>query len=208
MAIPTSGALGLRECQTYNCSSISCAVAGFACSPASLCSLSLQAGKTAPHGMLEFRGYTPVVTKSVNFECYAGGGSGSNYANQYLCVVTDPAMVIGECFTLNIDFDVYAGGYSGYGYGYGNTRCNSYYKDWGGAYSDDFDGYVGCQFTSTFIVDYNDTATVFLRAYGESGTGAYGSAEVSLTSVSNVSGSGSFTRGSTCIYADVYAMNI
>lgn len=71
MAMPSSGCIALRTCIIgCACSSISCAVAGIACSPASLSSLSVQASKSAPHGMREFYGYAPVTTFSVNVEVY------------------------------------------------------------------------------------------------------------------------------------------
>ena len=66
MAMPSSGCIALRVCISgIACSSISCAVAGIACSPASLCGLSVEAGKTAPHAMSEFYGYTS-TTLSIN----------------------------------------------------------------------------------------------------------------------------------------------
>ena len=58
MRMPASGCIALRTCITECAySSISCAVAGFACTPASLSSLSVQAGKSAPHHMSEFYRY-------------------------------------------------------------------------------------------------------------------------------------------------------
>lgn len=60
MAMPSSGCISLRDCISgCACSSISCAVAGTACSPACLSSLSVQAGKSSPHCMREFYGYFP-----------------------------------------------------------------------------------------------------------------------------------------------------
>lgn len=58
MAMPLSGCISLRECIAgCNCSSISCAVAGVACTPTCLCTISVQAGKELDHAMREFYGY-------------------------------------------------------------------------------------------------------------------------------------------------------
>ena len=71
MAMPASGCIALRTCITgCACSSISCAVAGIACSPASLASLSVQAGKSAPHSMTEFYNYAAVTTFTVNVSIF------------------------------------------------------------------------------------------------------------------------------------------
>jgi len=76
MAMPASGCIALRTCITgCACSSISCAVAGIACSPASLASLSVQAGKSAPHSMTEFYSYSASFTVSMDV-AYNNGGSG------------------------------------------------------------------------------------------------------------------------------------
>lgn len=104
MAMPASGCIALRTCITgCACSSISCAVAGFACSPACLSSLSVQAGKSAPHSMSEFYGYAPAPTtfKVYMNVCYYGSGdcmdgmaylrccNGVGYCNCYFSTNSD-----------------------------------------------------------------------------------------------------------------------
>jgi len=60
MAMPGSGCIALRTCITgIACSSIACAVNGSAVGSCSLSALSVSAGKTAPHAMTEFYGYSP-----------------------------------------------------------------------------------------------------------------------------------------------------
>ena len=92
MAMPSSGCIALRSCITgCACSSISCAVAGIACSPASLSSLSVQAGKSAPHAMTEFYGYSPnILSVNPDAALYAWNESGSTYAVVVdVCIVPD-----------------------------------------------------------------------------------------------------------------------
>jgi len=61
MAMPLSGSLGIISCPAGACTSISIAVDGNITTPKSLTSLSIGAGKDAPHSMLEFYGYAPAV---------------------------------------------------------------------------------------------------------------------------------------------------
>lgn len=63
----SSGSLGLLSAPQGACSSISIAVTGNATPPKSLVALSVAAGKTAPHSMLEFYGYgTATHTLSIS----------------------------------------------------------------------------------------------------------------------------------------------
>lgn len=81
MAMPASGCINLHTCITgIACSSIACAVDGNATGSKCLLTLSVTAGKTAPHSMSEFYGYTPntdtcfctgaQVTACATFSCY------------------------------------------------------------------------------------------------------------------------------------------
>lgn len=63
MAMPTSGCIGIKTCPGGLCSSISCAVDG---GSGSLASLSVTAGKSAPHCMREFYGYAGSGSISVS----------------------------------------------------------------------------------------------------------------------------------------------
>jgi hypothetical protein len=66
MAMPLSGCLGIISCPGGTCTSIAQAVDGNVTPPKSLSALSVSAGKSAPHSMLEFYGYAPVTTKTLS----------------------------------------------------------------------------------------------------------------------------------------------
>lgn len=68
MAMCTSGSLAIISAPQGGCSNISVAVTGNATPPKSLLALSIAAGKSAPHSMLEFRGYTSAATIVVTGE--------------------------------------------------------------------------------------------------------------------------------------------
>ena len=99
MAMPVSGCIALRTCITgINCSSIACAVNGSAVGSCSLSTLSTDAGKTAPHCMREFYGYTSPV--EINWVQYAQVGTNgvSTYLTRAYCAVPTPAA--GTSYTL------------------------------------------------------------------------------------------------------------
>lgn len=59
MAMPSSGCIALKYCISgIACSSVACAVDGNITGNKSLSSLSVSAGKTTPHCMREFYGYS------------------------------------------------------------------------------------------------------------------------------------------------------
>lgn len=96
--MPTSGSIGLRECITgIDCSSISCAVTGSLQSPASLTSLSVEAGKIDPHSMSDFYGYIPTQplyltttscsqTTDISYHCGRVDGMSTTYDCACVCV--------------------------------------------------------------------------------------------------------------------------
>lgn len=101
MAMPASGCIGIIACPNgVACSSIAQAVDGNVTPPKSLLSLSVAAGKSAPHGMTEFYGYnpTPKYVDFTNIFC-----SGNNTVNARACSSLDvsPAMSSGEFYCPN-----------------------------------------------------------------------------------------------------------
>lgn len=59
MAMPASGCIGIITCpNSVACTSIAQAVDGNVTPPKSLSTLSVSAGKTAPHAMTEFYNYS------------------------------------------------------------------------------------------------------------------------------------------------------
>lgn len=106
MAMPSNGCLRLRDCITgIACSSISCGVVGIACSPASLAGLSVQAGKSAPHAMTEFYGYSDIKAIDYGLVSY-NGGDGTIGSCRVLCVQSTPSLVAGNAFNMDIDLSM------------------------------------------------------------------------------------------------------
>lgn len=102
MAMPSSGCIALRECITNcTCSSISCAVTGIKQNPSSLKSLSECAGKTTPHAMSEFYGYSSI--RNVDISIINDGSDGTYEENSvygYIC--SDPSLISNECVDITI----------------------------------------------------------------------------------------------------------
>jgi hypothetical protein len=101
MAMPSSGSIGLVSAP-QTCGSIACAVCGTNASPPySLNTLSAAAGKSAPHSMLEFYGYSPAPTwKTVYFSNISS--TCPNYDDicecTCACLTTSSAMASGDCY--------------------------------------------------------------------------------------------------------------
>lgn len=89
MAMPVSGSIGITTCPNGTCSSI-CAAVFAACGfhICSLSSLSTTVGKTAPHCMREFYGYTPVAAATLSVS-----PTTINMLNTRICTVTVTASV-------------------------------------------------------------------------------------------------------------------
>ena len=98
MAMPTSGELRISGC-SQACGSIMKAVCSTYTVPQSLSTLSVTAGKTAPHAMTEFYGY---AIKPVDFLCVTCTGNGLNGAVATGCLCSTPAMSAGEYYCANL----------------------------------------------------------------------------------------------------------
>ena len=109
MAMPSSGCIALRNCiSNCACSSISCAVTGAAQTPASLSSLSVCAGKTAPHGMREFYGYSSSKSVTVSLCTTTSGGSPGRCGCDWGCICVEPALAGSECVDIGLCYELFA----------------------------------------------------------------------------------------------------
>ena len=88
-AMPTSGSIGIISAP-QSCGSI-CAAVG--CASGSLTTQSLAAGKTAPHAMTEFYGYSPATAVDFTNICC---NTGFNISETLSSV--NPLMALGDCF--------------------------------------------------------------------------------------------------------------
>jgi hypothetical protein len=104
MTMCPTGALGLISAPQGGCSSIGNAVCVTAPTPSSLSSLSASAGKTAPHGMLEFYNFCRETSyKAIGFSTVSTTGSnGSASSGTILCICSNPGMVACQCYTIQL----------------------------------------------------------------------------------------------------------
>lgn len=106
MGVPSSGCLALNtNVQADLCSNIRYALGSPAYS--SLCSLSIIAGKTAPHSMREFLSFCRETSyKQVGLCCIADTGYGTSGVDYQVwreyCICSNPAMVAGQCYTITL----------------------------------------------------------------------------------------------------------
>lgn len=96
MAMPASGSIAIISAP-QTCGSI-CAAVGVA--SGSLSTLSVAAGKTAPHCMREFYGYNPAT--EINLIQYAGTGTQGIDAHITRCFCVDPLPMGAESYTICI----------------------------------------------------------------------------------------------------------
>lgn len=98
MAMPTSGCIAIKDNTIQTCSSICAAVGGVT---GSLCSLSITAGKSAPHCMREFYGYSSALPLSLTTTSCSQSSNVS-----YHCGRIDGMSTTGHYATLTIRYDL------------------------------------------------------------------------------------------------------
>jgi len=126
MAMPASGTIAIicNTCQT--CSSIAVAVDGNCTPPKSLCTLSASAGKSTPHAMSEFYGFTSKTPINlVQYQSYGTQGS-SAYVYRYFCLSPTPAA--GQTYSACIRGDLCTIGQAAGSYSFIRVTCNNVTK--------------------------------------------------------------------------------
>ncbi len=106
MAMCASGNLSIKS-TAGTCRDICAAVVLGGGSPSgSLSALSVAAGKTAPHSMLEFYGYDPIIKTAIDWTQYATNGTpgSSSCVCRYFCIHTKPA--VGQTYSLCVTGDL------------------------------------------------------------------------------------------------------
>jgi len=186
MAMPASGSIAIISAPQA-CGSI-CAAVGTA--SGSLTALSVAAGKSAPHAMTEFYGYTSAV--DVNFtQIYYNGGDGSTCS--YSCTKPNCPTTAGDCYclctyyNLCVDFSQ-----SPFSYAIMCVRCNG------------IQTHCCCINYSYFCVNAPFSMTVragdgvciynYAREYTSQPGGVR--SQICISSIVNIVGS--FARGTTC----------
>ena len=185
MGLCTSGDLSILGAAGTN-RSIACEVDGNITPPKSLCSLSVSAGKTAPHGMTEFYGYSSV-------KCIDFSNINNNPTNRLDQIVSTPSMSAGQCYSISLSWGLCTNG------SHSNASicviCNSttiYFCSVG----ED----ANCNNTfSSFNIDDNDNVCVCLVVDKALGTSA--KADSTISSISGVVGN--FCKGNNCTYISV-----
>ena len=189
MAMPASGSIAIISAPQA-CGSI-CAAVGVA--SGSLTTLSVAAGKTAPHAMTEFYNYSPA--KDINFcQYYYNGGDGGGNSCSCTCTYSTPAMVSPESYclctfyNLCVDFSQSPSALACICItcnGVGVLYCCVNYSTF----------CANAAFSRT--VDYNDVIRIINRAYTNV-LGCSGGVRSQICISTIVPISGSFDRGTTC----------
>ena len=109
MAMPASGCIALRTCIIgIACSSIACAVNGSAVGSCSLSALSVSAGKSAPHAMTEFYGYSP-APPTINLNIQPISVACGPYAICCCgCLQPGNSVPVGDCYFPNYSWQLCA----------------------------------------------------------------------------------------------------
>lgn len=194
MAMPASGCISLRTCITgCACSSISCAVAGVECSPASLSGLSEQIGRSTPHCMSEFYGFE---WKAINLcRLYSSGTDGtSNLVIKCHCLYSTPALVSGEAYLLSVVANLCNSGQAAGSLNFICVTCNGVCKQ---LCCSIVNPTICATPSTSFAVDDNDAVIIYTCACtvntacgGSSGTWVCINATVSV---------GPICKGTTCV---------
>jgi hypothetical protein len=101
MAMPASGSIAIIDNTLQTCSSV-CAGVNYA--SGSLETLSIIAGKTAPHAMTEFYSFCRETSyKQIGFSNISATGTVNTAARCSLdCICSNSAMVAGQCYTITL----------------------------------------------------------------------------------------------------------
>lgn len=179
MSLCTSGDLSILGTAGTN-RSIACEVDGNVTPPKSLCSLSVSAGKTAPHAMTEFYGYS-------NYKCIEFNNLSGTPTESYDEIISSPSMSAGECYNISLSWSLCTVGSKSNACVY--VYCNGTTKYSCAATSDQ-----SCSGTfSTFTIDDNDNVCTCIHACKGLG-GTCARASISISTVTGVVGS--FCKGS------------
>jgi hypothetical protein len=194
MAMPASGCIALRTCIVgINCSSIACAINGSAIGNSSLSSLSISVGKTVPHCMSEFYGYTPTVPQNV-LNIFAVGETGDGITSKWNCGCLQPSVVVPatDCYFPNYCWRMTASNASSTS-ACVSVKCNNV-EIFACSVSAAIYNCTGTWTTAARKVDYNDL--IHIVTCIESGFGSdTGFASVGVTSITQ--GVGTYCLGSS-----------
>ena len=191
--MPASGCINLHDCIVgIACSSIACAVDGNATGSKTLCTLSVTAGKSAPHSMSEFYGYAGATAVCINLGSENTLVSNACCCDVYFSVnmynrVSPNVMTVCFIGTATLDKLVFSCWY---------TNCN------GGSWVAKGGG-TALSFSQT-LVDFNDTVCVRMQLEDIGGFAIISDMDVSLCNPPAVftTGSGTVIR-CTPYYAQI-----
>lgn len=156
--MPTSGCIALRTCIVgIACSSIACAVDGNAVGSKSLSTLSVTAGKSAPHCMREFYGYDSAVYFSYDgdFTCTSTSTCQDKWWNIDMTGRVSPKV-------MTVCFDIQTSNFGKF------SNVSFYTKENTGIWIEKC-VVQGSNISSSFshtLIDYNDTLCARIKAYG------------------------------------------
>jgi len=189
MAIPVSGSLSIKG-TAGTCRSICQAVVdGGGGASGSLSTLSVNAGKSAPHCIREFYGYDPNPTTTCICFCTIASNPGPSTSCCNSCLKRTPTASVGNCF--NANFCLYINvvpdsEFGGTAMGCVRLICNAITV---------FSCQIACTTNQSWVcaysrnVDYNDTFCMITCASDCGFLGGFASARICLCSITTISGS-------------------
>jgi hypothetical protein len=195
MAMPASGTIAIISAP-QTCGSI-CAAIG--CASGSLSTLSVVAGKTAPHAMTEFYGYTNTYKQIGLCNISAAGTNGTSSRCSTDCICSNSAMVAGQCYTITLCHTMCANTCTG------SLSCIIVYCNGSGKYSCSRSN-TNCAtvtFSCSFAITSSDTACIMQCAvHGVAGGTGISCACSCITSVAATLGLFCKTTGCSdcCVY--------
>ena len=191
MTLCSSGSLSILGTAGTN-RSIACEVDGDVTPPKTLCTLSESAGKSAPHSMLEFYGYSSIgvvsldITQDVDLA----------YTQGYYGVVL-PTGTTSGCYCMCVNMLVVLG--------IEGTKCSAHAcvirnGTCIGGVSSTVTG-TTCKCNMSFVQDYNDNTCLCIRAANFNGIAT---SRACITSVTCIPGCGDYCLGTpACMVATV-----
>lgn len=191
----SSGSLGIISCPQGGCSSIAMAVDGDITGSKSLSTLSVKAGKTAPHAMTEFYGFDGMICVDLYRYSSLGTDGSSSYVCKEHCLIYSKTRNSPECYCVSLFGDLCTANQASGSFARIDICCNS-----SRVFCKCITPPIYCTVTGySFVVDYNDVVVIKTDACVTNTACPNGAASrICLSNVTQICGT--YRIGTTCIY--------
>lgn len=195
MAMCSSGSLGIISCPQGGCSSIAMVVDGNISGSKSLSTLSVKAGKTAPHAMTEFYGFDGMICVDLYCLSSIGFDGSSNYVCKRHCLTYSKTRNSPECYCVSLLGDLCVSDQAVGSFARIDICCNGTR-----VFCKCIIPIMVCLVSGySFVVDYNDVVVITTDACTVNTTCSGSAASrICLSNVTQICGT--YRIGTTCIY--------